>query len=79
MRKPAETPNQLQLRLESRYRAAAGLPSLPIGTLMDPSGFFPVMPMTRTSSHAPRIGNMKRAAPTKEADTRPTSPKRPKI
>ena len=79
LRQPARSSTQMHIRLQTRFRQAAGLPSLPEGTLMDSTGLYPVIPLTRSSSQdSSVIGTLKRPAPTQEAATRPTSPKRPK-
>ena len=54
------------------------MPKLPAGTLMDETGLYPILPVTRTSSAQPKMGALKRGPPTKAAATRPSSPKRPK-
>ena len=77
--RPAKTATQLHIRLQARFRQAIGMLPLPEGTLMDSTGLFPVLPLTRSSSSDVNfVGTLKRPAPTQEADTRPTSPKRPK-
>lgn len=77
MRQPARTATQLHIRLQARFRKACGMPALPNGTLMDASGLYPVMPLTRSSAQdANYVGTLKRPAPTPEADS--PAPKRPK-
>ena len=77
--RPARTATQLHIRLQTRFRDAVGLPVLPDGTVMNSTGMYPVLPLTRSSSRDVNyIGTLKRPAPVQYAGSRPTSPKRPK-